>query len=110
MIDICATREAYERCEINEVEWICSADNVADGMTKLSSCKALHNLMHTRLLTVKVQQWVICSGTGEKDYCMVPSRTGNARVSEARIVTMESTMQMLQNAGMGRLIMHRRDS
>lgn len=68
MIDIRATREAYMRGEISDVGWILSTDNIADAFTKLTPCKALDDLMSTGRLDLRVQQWVIRTGSNTKDY------------------------------------------
>lgn len=41
MVDMRAAREAYERGNISIVGWIWSPDNIADGLNKVSKCKAL---------------------------------------------------------------------
>lgn len=76
MINIREIRDAYVRGEINKVVWISTAENIADGMTKMSVCEPLKNLIRTGYLDVHVQQWVIRTRTYEQDYleCIFANR------------------------------------
>ena len=58
MIDIMATRESYERHEIEEVRWILGNDNPADALTKANGSKALEQLIATNELAIHKQGWV----------------------------------------------------
>lgn len=49
MIDIEATREAFERMEINNVGWIRSEYIVADGSIKISNCETLDKVWNMHL-------------------------------------------------------------
>ncbi len=59
MVDISATREAYNQGIISNIGLISSNDNLADGLTKISSNKALLQLMKTQRLSHTVLQFVI---------------------------------------------------
>lgn len=56
MIDVSATRAAYECCEINIVGWIKSTHNVADGLTKIKRCDTIKDLLDTEILNLSVEQ------------------------------------------------------
>ena len=58
MIDIMATRESYERHEIEEIRWILGDDNPADALMKTNASKALEQLIATNELTIRKQGWV----------------------------------------------------
>ncbi|KAI0998399.1 hypothetical protein K3495_g9796, partial [Podosphaera aphanis] len=58
MIDIMAIRESYERRELSEVRWINGLDNPADALTKNNPGKALHQLIESNKLLVRVEGWV----------------------------------------------------
>ena len=46
--------QAYKRCEIIEVKWISSRDNLIDAIIKL--CQALKVLINTNKLDLKVNK------------------------------------------------------
>jgi hypothetical protein len=54
MIDLMAIREAYERSERSEFQWIEGFDNPADAMTKAKPNNALQTLVETNELRMKV--------------------------------------------------------
>ena len=59
MIDIAATREAYNANEVSNVGLLGSENNVADGLTKPKYCKALEALLRTGKDENPVEQWII---------------------------------------------------
>lgn len=58
MIDISATRQAYERGEISNVGLVLS-DNNLGGVTELIMCKALKSLLLSGVDKMQVKQWII---------------------------------------------------
>ena len=59
MIDIAATREAYNKNEILNVGLVRSEHNPADGLTKPKYCKALDTIIETGINNNPVEQWII---------------------------------------------------
>ena len=59
MIDISATREAYERNEIADIGLIGSEHNLADCMTKIMALKQLLHVLSTQKLNHPIEQYVI---------------------------------------------------
>lgn len=59
MIDIQAGREAYHDCEINNMGWIKSEGNLADGFRKLNKSDMIQRKMRTVQLNVISDQWAI---------------------------------------------------
>eukprot|EP00171_Calliarthron_tuberculosum_P005221 IDg5221t1 len=59
MVDISATRQAYNDHLISNVGLISSEDNPADGLTKTKPNKALINLLRSHKLNHNVKQYVI---------------------------------------------------
>ena len=68
MIDLQAAREAYCAQEIDDIGWIRSNDNPADGLTKVKRWDALTELLDTGRWSGEIMQWVIRTprGTIEK--------------------------------------------
>ena len=58
MIEVTAAREAYNRHEISNVGLVPGDGNPADGLTKPSSCQALHEIMKNGVDDTKVTQWI----------------------------------------------------
>ncbi|CDF40899.1 unnamed protein product [Chondrus crispus] len=58
MIDIAASREAYNKHEISNVGLVLSEHNIADGLTKVNRCKALEEVVKTGFDKNPVQQWI----------------------------------------------------
>lgn len=56
MIDIIATREAYERREIDNMSWIRSEHNVADMLTELKTCDVLKTVLDSGNLNLIIEQ------------------------------------------------------
>lgn len=54
MIYICAAREVYQRSQINNVACVRSADNIADGVTKVARCESLDLFLDEGVLRHKV--------------------------------------------------------
>lgn len=59
MVDIRATREAYNRRDISDVDWVGSAHNLADGLTKFAKRQPLVDFLDSGRLTTEVEQWVL---------------------------------------------------
>jgi hypothetical protein len=57
MIDLMCLRQAFERKEINQVQWIEGSSNPADAMTKSKPCLALQKLIDTNKLELQVEAW-----------------------------------------------------
>ncbi len=58
MIDIAATREAYYRNEISNVNLVSGDVNPADVLTKPGFCDALFNLIVTGFDNKPILQWI----------------------------------------------------
>lgn len=56
MIDIKATREAYDLHEISSIGWIRTKYIVADGLRKLGRCEVLQKVIDSRSMTVNLVQ------------------------------------------------------
>lgn len=65
MIDVKATREAFERKEIDNVSWTRSEYNVADGSTKVANCEALDKVLEHASLNLHVEQWIVMKELSE---------------------------------------------
>lgn len=50
MIELAATREAYDRCEIDEIGWVDTASNIVDEFIKARSNIQLEKLLDIREL------------------------------------------------------------
>lgn len=61
MIDFNASREAYDRYEIDYVGWINSEDHATNGLTNMGKCLALTRLIDTGAFDVLIQQWIVPS-------------------------------------------------
>lgn len=59
MIDIQASREAYQERKIDNVGWIKSDGNLADGLTKVNKPELIQRIMRTGQLDRIADQWVI---------------------------------------------------
>lgn len=59
MIDIKATREAYDCNKITIIGWIRTNRHIADGLTKLERCDCLGELFDTGTITVDAEQWIV---------------------------------------------------
>lgn len=59
MIDLQATREAYNERKIDNMGWIKSCGNLADGLTKLNKPELIQHTMRTGKLQTFADQWVI---------------------------------------------------
>ena len=59
MIYIKAAREAYDASEINDVGYIISEDNTAEGLTKKKRCSFLGMLLDAGRLNVEAPKWII---------------------------------------------------
>lgn len=58
MIDLQTCRGSYQEREIDDVVWVKSDNNVADGLTKLRKADLVKHFMRTRTLSVVAYQWV----------------------------------------------------
>lgn len=59
MIDIQAGREAYQAREIDNIGWVRSDGNLADGLTKVNKVDLIQTVMRTGKLVRVADQWVI---------------------------------------------------
>lgn len=59
MIDIKATRGAFEMHYVFRIGWIRSHSNIADGLTKLTICDVLESLLDTGNRDVTAERWII---------------------------------------------------
>lgn len=59
MIDVQAGREAYQESKIDNIGWIKSYGNLADGLTKINKPDLLQHVIRTGKLTRTADQWVI---------------------------------------------------
>lgn len=59
MIDLQACREAYRERSIENVGWVKSANNVADGFTKLNKAELIQRIMRTGTIQTIAYQWVL---------------------------------------------------
>ena len=59
MINVKAARKAYDRAEISDVGWICSENNLADGLTKAKRCDILERVLETGPCDVQAKQWIV---------------------------------------------------
>lgn len=59
IIYIRATRESYERQEIDDVELIPSSADLRDGLSKFGCCECLEIYLDTGILFPAVYQWSI---------------------------------------------------
>ena len=58
MIDVAAARGAYNRNDISNVGLVLSQHNIADGLTKITNCKSLNEVMESGYDKNPVQQWI----------------------------------------------------
>lgn len=59
MIDMLTAREAYQKREIDDMGWIRSDGNLADGLTKMNKVELIQKVMRTGKLDRIADQWVI---------------------------------------------------
>lgn len=59
MIDIQATREAYQERKIDNMGWVKSDGNIADGLTKINKMELIQHVMRTGRFDRVADQWVI---------------------------------------------------
>lgn len=65
-LDLTGLREAYEVREIDEVLWIPSQNNPADGLTKGKKCEALRKLMLEGTADIAANSWTQWGIRGEE--------------------------------------------
>lgn len=63
MIDVVCAREGLKRNEISEIGCIKLEHNLADGLTKQMNQAKIQNLLTTRKLSIKVEQWIERGGS-----------------------------------------------
>lgn len=68
MIDIQATREAYDNDVISELGWIRWEHNLADALTKTQINEAMRRFMETDKVHYEAEQFVIRNPTIVHDY------------------------------------------
>lgn len=56
MMDTKAGREAYRERKIDDMGWVKSNGNLADGLTKLKKAELIHQVMRTRRVEVIADQ------------------------------------------------------
>ena len=56
IIDIMALMQSYEGKEIDKIRWICSKDNPADAMTKVSPNLALKRIITINKATIRLEK------------------------------------------------------
>lgn len=54
IIDVRVTREAYERWEIGDVDWVRSSGKGADGPTNGVRCNISEEMLYSRRLTAQI--------------------------------------------------------
>ena len=59
MIDIAAACEGFQKHDINDIGFVRSAENIADGLTKPMKQTALRDMLLTGTFRVNVEQWII---------------------------------------------------
>lgn len=59
MIDIQAGIEAYHDQKIDDMGWVKSENNLADGLTKVNKCDLIQRTMRTGKLEIIAEKWVI---------------------------------------------------
>lgn len=58
MVDLETVKGAYKRKEIEKMEFIRTAFNPADALTKVKHCLAMNEVLATGTLIHTVEQWV----------------------------------------------------
>lgn len=59
MIDVAATREGFLVKIISDIGFVRGTENIADGLTKRMSTKALQNVLNTGKLNYTCEQWIV---------------------------------------------------
>ncbi len=81
MIDISATREAYERNEIADIGLIASEYNLSDCMTKIMTPKQLLNVLNSKKLCHPIKQFVIRKSSNQIEW---PEKCLSSKRGECR--------------------------
>lgn len=79
MIDIQACREAYQERKIDQIGWIKSDGNLADGLTKIDKVDLLKKVMRTGQLVWVADHWVICPPMTDHDNDLSEHETAKVR-------------------------------
>ncbi len=58
LIDIAGLREAYRKCDLDNLGWIRSEHKIADALTKDKSESSLHCVLATATLRTPVEKWI----------------------------------------------------
>lgn len=56
-IVIKATTEAFAKSEVSNIGWVQTHKNLADGLTKLTTCDVLEKLLDTGTMNLQVEKW-----------------------------------------------------
>lgn len=59
MLDNLCARESLRKMEISDIRFICSADNIADGLTQTSDAGKIAGCLDTGRLDIVVKQWIV---------------------------------------------------
>ena len=59
MIDIAVACEGFQKHAINDISFVRSAQNIADGLTKPMKQIALRDMSLTATFLVNVEQWIV---------------------------------------------------
>lgn len=68
LIDLATVREAYRKKEIDNIAWIRSECNLADGMTKEKRKECLSRVLEKGILDHPVEQWIIRINPDKKEF------------------------------------------
>ena len=52
-------RQAYKEQDVSNIGFVRSNYNIADELTKTKNREALRNFITTKMLSIKVDQWII---------------------------------------------------
>lgn len=74
IIDIRATREAYENRDITNIGWIPLNQNIAGGLNKVTDGDALDDELRIGVLNIKIKQWIERAMSSTCDEMLTPSR------------------------------------
>lgn len=91
MIDVQAGREAYHERKIDDMGWVRSENNLADGLTKLNKPELIQRTMKTGRLDIIADQWVIrpsVNDDGTAEHVSITSeRTNHDKEQDTKIVS-----------------------
>lgn len=58
MIDIRTTREAFDRNEVTNFEWVSSKDHIPDRITKIDHCESMEIALCGELMVLMIEQCI----------------------------------------------------